>query len=84
MARSKPDLIYWRDDLFTRFHPETKAGEDAWRAIAAKCDGTAAVFHHQEASTLRRLRAAGFSAAFRRAVPVGDMTDDELLHELEC
>ena len=84
MTRSKPDLIYWRDDLFTRFHPETKAGEDAWRMIAANCDGTAAVFHHQEASTLRQLRAAGYIVAFRRAVPVGGMTDDEILRELGC
>lgn len=72
------DLTYIRDGLFTRFMPETKAGEDAWR-IMAKADGVAAVLTIHEQSVFKQLRAAGYKIA--KAKPV-KLSDDDLLNEL--
>lgn len=74
------DLTYTQDDMFTRFMPETPAGEDAWRVIAAQCDGVAAVLNHQAASTLAQLRRAGYKVA--KAKKPAPVDVNELLAEL--
>lgn len=77
------DLTYWRDSMFTRFLANTPAGEAAWDEMA-KEDGVAAVFHHQEAATLRQLRAAGYTVAKEpKAAPMSPAELDALLSKLE-
>lgn len=57
-----PDLTYRAiDSLFTAFYPETPAGETAWRAIAAKTEGTGKVMTQHVASTVEQLNAAGYT-----------------------
>lgn len=76
------DLTYWRDSMFTRFLPNTHAGETAWDEMA-KEDGVAAVFRHQEAATLRQLRAAGYTVAKEpKAAPMSPDEIDAMLAEL--
>jgi len=55
------DLTYLKQGLFTVFVPQSKAGEDAWREIAAHTDGTGKVFTAQLPSFLREIRKAGYS-----------------------
>jgi len=55
-----PDLFYLREGLFTAFVPQSKAGEDAWRAIAAQTYGTGKVFTAQLPSVLAQLRRSGY------------------------
>lgn len=55
------DLTYLKQGLFTVFVPQTKAGEDAWREIAAHTDGTGKVFTAQLPSFLWEIRKAGYS-----------------------
>lgn len=55
------DLTYLKQGLFTAFVPQSKAGEDAWREIAAHTDGTGKVFTAQLSSFLREIRKAGYS-----------------------
>jgi len=57
----KPDLIYMKQGLFTAFVPESKAGEDAWRELAAQTDGTGKVFTHHLKSVIFQLRKAGYT-----------------------
>lgn len=73
------DLNYTQDEMFTRFLANTPAGEDAWRVIAAGCDGVAAVFNHQAAGTLAQLRRAGYSVG--KAKP-SKVNIDDILAEL--
>ena len=82
MCRCAPDLVFWRDDVFTRFLPETPAGESAWRVIAEQCDGTAAVLRSQERSILAQLRRAGLVIIHRAPAPSADVDDETLLAEL--
>lgn len=72
----KPDLTYTTDEMFTRFYPETKAGEEAWRVIAEQTEGSGAVFNFQAKATIAQLRKAGYSV--RKAKPDKAWTDDEL------
>lgn len=74
------DLTYTTDDMFTRFYPETKDGEQAWKVISEQTEGSGAVFNFQSKSTIAQLRRAGYSV--RKAKPSSIMTDDELLAEL--
>lgn len=77
-----PDLG-WRDDgLFTLFLPNTKAGEDAWRVLAAHTEGTGKVFSHHAPDVIRQLRAQGYTVARLRAGSGGPSEDDALLAEL--
>ena len=72
------DLTYTNDGTFARFMPQSKAGEDAWREIAAHCGGVANIPLHHLPSTLAQLRKAGFSvrkASTRRE----SMSSDEIL-----
>ena len=75
------DLEYVTTGLFTRFIPHTKAGEDAWREMAAH--DAVSIFTMHKAAVLAQLRAAGYSV--RRApkrAPVTALEIDNLLAEL--
>lgn len=72
------DLSYLSSGLFTTFFPETPAGADAWRVIAAG-DGCGAVLTIHLPSVLAQLRKAGLSVGKAKPVMV---SDDELLAEL--
>ena len=71
----QPDLEYTICGLFIRFVPNTPAGEDAWRVMAAS-DPVLAI--HAKA-VLAQLRAAGYSVT--KAKPI-KINDDELITEL--
>lgn len=86
--RSTPDPctpdLGWRDDgLFTLFLPNTKAGEDAWRVLAAQTEGTGKVFSHLASDVIRQLQAQGYTVA---KLPPGSAASrrdiDALLAEL--
>lgn len=73
----KPDITYFRDGMFTRFLPETQAGEDAWRVMVEEdADGVSAVLTVHERAVMRQLRDAGL--VVRKATPAAPMTADEL------
>lgn len=74
------DLEYRINGMFTQFIPNTKAGECAFNAIAAHTDGTGNIFTAHLDSTLKQLRAAGYSVCRARKVSLVD--DDALLAEL--
>jgi hypothetical protein len=54
------DLTYLKQGLFTAFIPQSKAGEDAWRAIAEQTHGTGKVFTAQLPAVLAQIRKAGY------------------------
>lgn len=70
------DLTYTTDDMFTRFYPETKAGEEAWRVIAEQTEGSGAVFNFQAKATIAQLRKAGYSAS--RRMSSEEMSSEEI------
>lgn len=74
------DLSYLTTGMFTRFIPNTTAGEDAWRVMTASDGGGAVLTLHLQ-SVLRQLRKAGYSVG--KAAPV-KMSVDELLAEMEA
>lgn len=74
------DLEYITTCLFTRFMPNTPAGEDAWRTMAAET-GNAAVLSIHAAAVIAQLRKAGYSVAKARKVDKGEI--DKILAELE-
>lgn len=56
------DITYINQWLFTAFWPESKAGEDAFRAICrAQGDHTGKVLTVHAKSTIAQLRKAGYS-----------------------
>lgn len=55
------DLHYTKSSMFVMFVANTKAGEEAWKAIAAQTEGTGKIFHSQLESTLAQLRKAGYT-----------------------
>ncbi len=71
------DLSYITQGMWTRFLPESKAGEAAWSQMG---DGTVILTMHLK-NVLAQLRRAGYSV--QKAKPVKmTMTDEELLAEL--
>ena len=56
------DLDYCNTGMFTRFIPNTPAGEDAWREMA-KETGNAVVLSIHAKSVISQLRQAGYSVA---------------------
>lgn len=77
----KTDLTITRSGLFSRYLPNTPAGENVWRELAAQTDGTGKVLAIHEASITAQLRAAGYTVSARK--PRGPkMTADELLAAL--
>ncbi|WP_109479107.1 hypothetical protein [Paraburkholderia sp. C35] len=80
-ANVTPDISYAPvDDMFTAFYPETPAGEEAWKNIAAHTDGTGKVLHTQVDDTIQQLRDAGYTVAERK--PDTTVIDDDLLNAL--
>lgn len=84
---AKPDLTYsCPDGIWTRFYPESAAGEDAWRVMAdAMPDGVVTFLPAQVPGVLVQLRAAGFIV--RKAKPAKPLSADDLdamLTELEA
>ena len=73
------DLTYTQDKMFTRFMPESSAGENAWREMANKMNGVAAVFNFEANNVITQLRKAGYKVG--KAKPV-NISDDELLEAL--
>jgi len=74
------DLEYMNDGMFTRFYPNTPAGEDAWREMA-KRDGVAAVLTHETKAVIAQLKKAGYSVA-KAKKPSQPTNDDALLAAL--
>lgn len=72
------DLEYRNDGLFTRFVPNTPAGEDAWRVMAEET-GVAAVLNIHAAAVLAQLRRAGYSVAKAKK---STQSIDDILAEL--
>ena len=70
------DLEYTANGMFTRFMPNTPAGEAAWKQMNG-----GVIFSCHTDNVLRQLRSAGYSV--RKAKPVTESTDD-LLRELEA
>lgn len=56
------DIEYITTGLFTRFMPNTPAGEDAWREMA-KDGGCAAVLSIHAQNVIGQLRRAGYKVA---------------------
>lgn len=75
------DLQYTTTGLFTRFIPNSPAGEDAWREMA-KETGNAAVLSIHAANVIAQLRKAGYSVAKAKKAPAWTSADDQLLAEL--
>lgn len=73
-----PDLIYVKDDLFTRFYPETEAGRLAWDTML-ETTGSYAVLNHHAPMVIAQLRRAGYRVHKAKRVTE---TTDELLAEL--
>lgn len=79
----EPDLEYSSDGLFTTFLPNTHAGEQAWRELAAQTEGTGKVFQHHTESTVEQLRKAGYTVAKTKRSSRQLTADDyKLLDEL--
>lgn len=72
------DLEYINTGLFTRFMPNTAAGEVAWCEMA-KESGVAAVLSIHTKNVIAQLKAAGYSVA-KAKKPI--QTIDEILAEL--
>lgn len=69
------DLEYINTGMFTRFMPNTAAGETAWREMA-KEEGSAAVLSIHAASVIKQLRKAGYTVT--KAKPSPESIDDIL------
>lgn len=76
------DLTYTADGMFTRFIPQTTAGENAWRELAAQNDGVANVFNFHAQAVIAGLRAAGYKVAKAKRAKVSIGEIDALLAEL--
>jgi hypothetical protein len=74
------DLEYINTGMFTRFVPNTSAGEDAWRVMAAS-DGSGAMLSIHLDNVLRQIRKAGLSVG--KAKPCKTSVDD-ILAKLEA
>lgn len=71
------DITYSNQGIFTAFLPETKAGEDAFRAICkAQGDHTGKVLSIHAKATIAQLRKAGY--AVKKQGKVEDIGADEL------
>lgn len=72
------DMTYaCHDGIWTRFYPQTPAGDDAWNVMArADKDGVVAFLAHQVPGVMAQLRAAGLIV--RKAPKVKPLTDAEL------
>lgn len=76
--RKTPDLEYTTSGLFTRFMPNTKAGETAWRDMHFQNNGAGILSIHA-ANVIAQLRKAGYSVA-KAKKPTQSV--DDILNEL--
>lgn len=77
------DLTYITSGLFTRFMPNTPAGEAAWNVMAKETGrGNAAVLSIHAKNVICQLRNAGYSVTKAKKAPAWTSADDELLAEL--
>lgn len=76
------DLTYITTGMFTRFIPQTDAGEDAWRTMAEKLNGDALVLNIHLKSTLSQLRKAGYKVKKSNPKPVTQEEINEFLNSL--
>lgn len=77
------DLTYITSGLFTRFYPNTRAGEAAWKEMAQQT-GCAAVLSIHAKGVIGQLRAAGYSVGKQKqAKPVTAQEIEKILEELE-
>lgn len=74
-----PDLEYFTTGLFTRFMPNTKAGEVAWTDMHWQNNGAAILTIHA-ANVIKQLRDAGYTVA-KAKKPTQSI--DHILAELE-
>ncbi len=82
-----PDLTYsCPDGVWTRFYPETSAGEEAWRVMAAADpQGVVAFLPGQVPGVLDQLKAAGYVVAKARPMkPLEPGEIDAILAELDA
>lgn len=71
------DITYNNQGIFTAFLPETKAGEDAFRAICkAQGDHTGKVLSIHAKATIAQLRRAGYSV--KKQGKIEEIDADEL------
>lgn len=77
------DLSYRAvDDMFTAFYPNTPAGEDAWREMAAQNGGDGKVLSIHAADVARQLREKGYTVSAAAPSNVSSADEDALLAEL--
>ncbi len=72
------DIEYANHGLFTRFYPNTTAGEDVWREMA-KQDGVAAVLSFEARKVIKQIRSAGYTVSKAKKP---DMSIEQILEEL--
>ncbi len=75
------DITYKNDGMFTRFFPETKAGESVWCEMVEQ-HGVAAVLNFEAQRVIAQIRAAGYKVAKAKKAPAWTAADDQLLAEL--
>lgn len=75
------DLTYRTLGLFTMFIPHTPAGEDAWREIASKSEGTGKVFTMHLNYCLKQLRAEWYQVS-KAGKPEPIDWNDPLLNDI--
>jgi hypothetical protein len=82
----KTDLSFTEDGMFTRFLPNSPAGETAWAELAKNSDGSGAFLTVHAAGIVRQLRAAGYAVSRRRVSGTGVLTagDVKLLESLNA
>lgn len=78
------DITYHTEGLFTRFYPETKAGEELFRDFYIQNENSNAVLTVHLQQVLRQIRAAGYKVAkAKRVAKLTPQAMDEMLAELE-
>jgi hypothetical protein len=75
-----PDMEYINTGIFTRFVPNTKAGEEAWKVMHAD-NGNDVVLAIHAKSVIGQLRKAGYTVE-KAKKPT--QTIDDILKELEA
>jgi len=53
------DLTYIQEKIFTKFIPNTKAGEEAWNVMQK--DGVASVYNQHAEDVIKQLTDAGYT-----------------------
>lgn len=73
------DITYINDGMFTRFIPESKAGEYIWREMHDKM-GHTAIINFEAKKVIAQIRAAGYKVGKAKPVKAGEI--DAILAEL--